>query len=86
MKKFKIEVEETLRFRKEIVISVPDEMSDGMFETLIGGVERQADTVADIPYILAGTTGGDVKVLKLPDNEYSSPDSVEIEITEVEEL
>lgn len=83
MKKVKLTIEETLKYEREVIIEVPDEMTNGEIESELDYAERNAgrDGLDGIVYTLRR------RGMENPDGfdqDLSSPDSVEAEILDYE--
>lgn len=82
MEKYGYVLEETLKFKEEIILKTDlseRELIDEMEEA-----ERSADSAEDVAMLLDRVPG--IKVIKFPDSDYSSPHDVEVEYYDHVEL
>jgi hypothetical protein len=79
MKKVRISIEENLRYQREMIIEVPDDMTEDKLNTILDKSQRRAQSAGDIPYIVE-SLNKDIKIVECPDEDLSSPWDSEIEI------
>lgn len=79
MKKYKLSIEETLKYNREMIIEVPDEMSESEFNKILDKVQRKTESADDISYALEKLN---IEVIQDVDSDLSSPSYQEIEIEE----
>lgn len=77
MKKVTVEVMETLKYKREIEIEVPDEMTEQQLEFLFSKMERD-EFLIDAVYVLKEAG---IKVGRY-DDDLDSPDYGEVEVIE----
>ena len=77
--KIEIQLNETLVYSRNVVIDVEDEVVIGR---VLSNAERGSNCVDDFIHKLSRMSD-DVKIVDYPDDDLSSPDSVEIEIVDV---
>lgn len=82
MKKIKLEIEETLRYDRSMIIEVPESISEDELDTILDRAERAFGS-QDVSNILSRAG---IKVLNEPDSDPSSPKTVELEITDITEM
>jgi hypothetical protein len=77
MKKVTIEVQETLKYNREIECEIPDEMTETELDSLLGKMERD-EFLGDAIYVLkrAGIEVGEY------DEDLDSPSYGEVEVLE----
>ncbi|MDO3680407.1 hypothetical protein [Paenibacillus ehimensis] len=78
MKKAILYVTETLTYEREIVVLLPDEMSEESLNTALNAAERRVDFMSDFVINLANQG---IQVVGQIDDDLSSPDNCEIECT-----
>lgn len=81
MKKVKLFIRESLKYNREMVIKVPEEMTETELNRLLDKVQRRADHVADLGYLFRDEG---MKISEWPDDDMSSPFDVELEIGDYE--
>ncbi|MDQ0254904.1 hypothetical protein J2S74_002286 [Evansella vedderi] len=79
-----IYVEQKVVFRSDVIVEQPESMSDRVFESIIGKVERFNEDIRDFTQILESEHG--IKVLKVSSGFPDSPDTSEIEIIDVRNI
>jgi hypothetical protein len=77
MKKVTIQVQETLKYDREIEVEIPDEMTETEFDRLCVAMER-VDSLSDALYVLKRNG---IKVGQY-DEDMNSPDFGEVEVLE----
>ncbi|OAS19277.1 hypothetical protein [Paenibacillus oryzisoli] len=75
MKKVTLEVEEILKYTREIEIHVPDDMSEDVLEILMNRMESK-ESLDDALRVLKKA---DIKISEY-DDSLDSPDSMEVEV------
>lgn len=85
MKTVKVSIEETLKYRREMVISVPDTMTDKELNKLLGGVERGSEQASDMPFEIQ-KLNPEIKVIESPDEDLDNPDDMSVEINDFNEV
>lgn len=83
MKTVKLSLEETLKYRREIVIEVPDSMTEKELEQLLNETTRKSEQSADVPYDIK-KINPEVVITEFPDSDLDSPDRMEVEINDWE--
>ncbi|MEC1177639.1 hypothetical protein P9B03_04010 [Metasolibacillus meyeri] len=78
MKKVTIEFIETLSYNREIIIEVPNDVTERELDKFLNAVERGADYAGDVPFLLAKHIQGAV-IVDPPCEDLDSPDRSEIE-------
>jgi hypothetical protein len=83
MKKVKLTIEETLKYEREVIIEIPDEMTNGEIESELDYAERNGgrEGIEGIVYSLRR------RGMENPDGfdmDTSSPDSIDAEILDYE--
>lgn len=81
MKLAKILVAEKIIFTREILVKLPDGMSESNLEALIARAERRNDHIDD--FVIDLERAG-IKLTESLDRSLDSPDEMEIECTEFE--
>lgn len=81
MKKYNYGLRETLKFTKYMTIET-DLPEDDLFE-ILDSAETVCDTAEDIAILLERKG---INVIETPDNDYSSPDDIELEEWDFNEL
>lgn len=79
MKKVTLQVQETLKYTREIEIEIPDEMTEEELQEHLNLMEKD-EYLADAVYVLKDEG---ITVLQY-DDDLSSPDSGEVEVTDFE--
>lgn len=75
-------IEETLKFRKEIILET--ELTEDELINEMDNAERRAESAEDVASILDKVEG--IKVVSFPDYNYNSPTDMEIEYYDHREL
>lgn len=84
MKQVVIEVEEVVKFQREIRIDVPDNVTEEEFDKVLSKVERMYQlSASDIPLVISSNIPGTVQYANDLE-DFSSPSSTEIEIESVD--
>lgn len=83
MTKYRIEFEETLKYRREMVFEVADGTSDDVIDNILTKAEHRAECAGDVALILENNG---VKIVERPDEDLRSPYDVEIEIDSLDEV
>lgn len=83
MKKATLGIEETLRYKRSMVIEIPDEMTESELNNILDKVQAKADTASDIPYLIEKLKVG-IVIKKMPDTDTSSPSYTDTEIEELD--
>lgn len=81
MKTVKLFLEETLKYRREVVIGVPDTFTDKDLEQLFDKTTRESEQSADVPYVIE-RVNPEIAIIEYPDSDLDSPDQMEVEIEE----
>lgn len=79
MKKVEIAIEEKLTYHRNMKIEVPEDMTEKTLNEILDAAQNRAQSSSDIPLILEKFG---VKTIVHPDESFSSPWDVEIEITD----
>ncbi len=82
MKKYRIELSEQLTYRREFVIEVPDDVTDGELDHALDRAQHE-EFAEDTSYKVVQTILGS-KIVEYVDNSLSSPLSGEVEIDSFE--
>lgn len=77
MQKLKMSVVETFKYQREMVIEVPDEMSDEALAAILESTEQCVSSAEEFSKDLNGKFG--IKVLEKPDSNMGNPYYTEIE-------
>lgn len=77
MKKVTLYVQETLKYTRDVVVEVPDNMTDGQLEYLLDKVQSRAESVDDAVYALRDRG---INLCEPYDTDLDSPSHCEIEI------
>lgn len=86
MKKYKLTVNETLRYSRELVIEIPTDVTLGQIDEVLNRAERgYADTAEDVGFMLIQAFTN-AKIVENVDRDFSSPVDTDIEITELDEI
>ncbi|MGG3873207.1 hypothetical protein [Brevibacillus laterosporus] len=83
MRKVRLTIEETLRYTRDMVIEIPDDMGVKGLGNLLNRTENNADSAEDFQEILKQQG---VNVLKGPDSFMDSPDRQEVECVDYREI
>lgn len=83
-KKIKLDIEETLKYHRSVFIEVPEDIPEGALYAVLDDAEKTSSSGQDVSYVLEKTKW--LKVLERSDNDYRSPFSVEVEISEMSEM
>lgn len=86
MKKIKLEIEETLKYHRSMLIAVPDDFSEDVLEDILDEAEKTASKGQDVSYVLERFKGEGLNVLEHADDDLSSPHRAEIEIYDKSEM
>lgn len=81
--KLKIEFEETLKYRREMIVETDRDRNDPTLNGVLTSIERNADFGGDVP-ILFEKKG--FKVVEMPCEDLDSPSDSEIEIDNYVEI
>lgn len=79
MKKVIVTITEKLEYNREIIVGVPDDMTEEQFGKLLDQVQHGLDHAEDVACGL-NRLNKDIKIIEQVDNDLSSPDDVEVEI------
>lgn len=79
MKTVTLFLEETLKYKREVVIRVPDSVTEKEVEQLINKAMMDTEKSTDVPYAIKKINPG-IVVTKLPSKELDSPDAMEVDI------
>lgn len=77
MEKLRLSVVETLKYQREMVIEVPDDMSDEALAAVLDAAESCVSSAEEFAENLDGHFG--VRVVEKPDTDMDSPYHAEIE-------
>lgn len=81
--KYTVVVEETLKYDREVVIEVPDDMDEDDLDDVLDTAERTIRSYGDIDYLYSALESHDVKVVQRADDDTHYPKGVEYEIYDV---
>lgn len=79
MKTVKVSIEETFKYRRQMIISVPDSMTEKELDRLLGKTERKAEQASDAPYAIK-ELNPEIIVVEFPNEDLDSPDFMSMEI------
>jgi predicted nucleotidyltransferase len=79
MKKVRISIQETLKFQREMVIEIPDDMPEDKLNNFLDKAQKKAQSAIDVSYILEDFSD-EINVIENPDESCDSPWDSEIEI------
>jgi predicted nucleotidyltransferase len=79
MKKVRLNIQETLKYQREMVIEIPDDMSESTLNGFLDRAQRKAQAAIDISYILEDFSD-EINTVEQPDESTDSPWDTEIEI------
>jgi hypothetical protein len=79
MKKVRLNIQETLRYQRQMIIEVPDSMTDDRLINFLDKAQRKAQAAIDIGFILEDFSS-EINVIEQPDESTDSPWDSEIEI------
>jgi hypothetical protein len=79
MKKVKLSIQETLKYKRDMTIEIPDDMSEDKLNKFLDVAQRKAQAAIDITYILEDLSN-EINVIDNPDESTDSPWDSEIEI------
>jgi hypothetical protein len=85
MKKVKLNIQETLKFQREMVIEIPDDMNEDKLNRFLDKAQMKAQAAIDISFILEDFSD-EINVIELPDESCDSPWDTEIEIDDFDYL
>jgi hypothetical protein len=72
MKKVKLNIQETLKYQREMIIEVPDDMTDGKLNQYLDIAQRKSQAAIDIGYILEDLDD-EINIIENPDEDMDSP-------------
>jgi hypothetical protein len=82
VKKVTLSIMETLKYQREMIIEVPDEMLEAELNGILDEVQRRAQHVDDIASLIQECVS-DIKIIETPDSSTNSPYDTEIEIDDM---
>lgn len=82
MKKLCLSINEVLKYQREAIISIPDDMTDDELNNILDEVQRNADFAADIADLIE-CKRTNISIVKRPDIDLSNPWDTEVEIQDV---
>lgn len=82
MKKVTLKVDEILKYTREVVIEVPDDMTEEDLNNALDEAQRRADCVED--FVSRLTRNSEIVAKEPWDDSTDSPDSVEVECDDYE--
>lgn len=75
---YRLELMETLKYQREMVIVLPEEKTDKELNSMLDSAEKQSESAFDVAHYLERHY--DIKVTEYPDQDLNSPYSAEVEI------
>jgi hypothetical protein len=79
MKKVRLSIEETLRFQRQMIIEIPDDMTEDKLNNILDKAQRKAQSSSDLPFIIEDLND-QISVFQAPDENIDSPWDTDIEI------
>jgi hypothetical protein len=79
MKKVRVSIQEVLRYQRQVIIEIPDDMSEDKLNNILDKCQRKAQAASDVPFIIEDLND-DINVLEIPDESMDSPWDSEVEI------
>lgn len=79
MKKINLSLEETFKYRREVVIELPDTITEKELERLISKAERESELASDVPHMIK-RINPEVVIVEYVDDDMDCPNDMEVEI------
>ncbi|MDP4087360.1 MAG: hypothetical protein Q8934_22610 [Bacillota bacterium] len=79
MRKVRLSIQETLKYQRDMIIEIPDDMSESTLNSFLDKAQRKAQAAIDVGYILEDFND-EINVIEQPDESTDSPCDTEIEI------
>lgn len=83
MKSARLSICETLKYQREMIVKIPEEISESELNNWLDEAQRKAQHPEDVLYILQDFNKN-IEAIEMPDNDFDSPYNTEIEIDELD--
>lgn len=86
MKRVVVEVEETVKYRRTIHMSIPEHVTEEEFDKLLTKVERSMEplSASEVPIVISNHFPGSMEYKGNSLDDFSSPSSTALEIESVD--